>query len=74
MRQTSGGGVADLPSPWWTPARHADVKPFLAARSAITRSIRGWFDEQGFTEVETGILQILYYLLRLRSGLCDTEN
>jgi len=58
MRQTSGGGVADLPSPWWTPARHADVKPFLAARSAITRSIRGWFDEQGFTEVETGILQV----------------
>src|SRR5438067_3023450 len=58
MRQTSGGGVADLPSPWWTPARHADIKPFLAARSAITRSIRGWFDEQGFTEAETGILQV----------------
>src|SRR5256885_4494639 len=58
MRQPSGGGVADLPSPWWTPAGHADVKPFLAARSAITRSIRGWFDEQGFTEVETGILQV----------------
>src|SRR3989440_3602623 len=58
MRQTSGGGVADLPSPWWTPARHADIKPFLAARSAITRCIRGWFDEQGFTEVETGILQV----------------
>src|SRR5438552_14557965 len=58
MRQTSGGSVADLPSPWWTPARHADIKPFLAARSAITRCIRGWFDEQGFTEVETGILQV----------------
>jgi lysyl-tRNA synthetase class 2 len=58
MRESSGGGVADLPSPWWTPARHADIKPFLAARGAITRSIRGWFDEQGFTEVETGILQV----------------
>jgi elongation factor P--(R)-beta-lysine ligase len=45
-------------SPWWTPARHADVRPFLAARSAITRTIRGWFDEQGFVEVETGILQV----------------
>jgi lysyl-tRNA synthetase class 2 len=48
----------DQPSPWWSPARHADRKPFLMARSAITRAIRGWFDEQGFTEVETAILQI----------------
>ncbi len=28
------------------------------ARSAITRAVRGWFDEQGFCEVETGILQV----------------
>jgi lysyl-tRNA synthetase class 2 len=48
----------DQPSPWWSPARHADRKPFLLARSAITRAVRGWFDEQGFTEVETAILQI----------------
>jgi elongation factor P--(R)-beta-lysine ligase len=46
------------PSPWWTPARHADVRPFLAARGAITRAARTWFDEQGFVEVETGILQV----------------
>jgi lysyl-tRNA synthetase class 2 len=45
-------------SPWWTPARHADVRPFLAARTAITRAVRAWFDEQGFVEVETGILQV----------------
>jgi lysyl-tRNA synthetase class 2 len=51
-------GVPVVPSPWWTPARHSDVKPFLAARSAITRAIRAWFDEQGFVEVETGILQV----------------
>src|SRR6185369_13044002 len=48
----------DQPSPWWSPARHADRKPFLMARTAITRAIRAWFDEQGFSEVETGILQI----------------
>ena len=48
----------DRISPWWTPARHADVRPFLTARSAITRAVRGWFDEQGFAEVETGILQV----------------
>ena len=48
----------DRISPWWTPARHADIRPFLAARNAITRALRGWFDEQGFAEVETGILQV----------------
>ena len=51
-------GEAVVSSPWWTPARHADIRPFLAARSAITRAVRAWFDEQGFAEVETGILQI----------------
>jgi elongation factor P--(R)-beta-lysine ligase len=46
------------PSPWWSAARRADIKPFLAARGAITRAARAWFDEQGFTEVETAILQV----------------
>ena len=50
--------ATDQDSPWWSPARHADRKPFLMARSAITRAVRGWFDEQGFTEVETAILQV----------------
>jgi elongation factor P--(R)-beta-lysine ligase len=45
-------------SPWWSAARHADVKPFLTARSAIAKAVRAWFDEQGFVEVETGILQV----------------
>jgi elongation factor P--(R)-beta-lysine ligase len=51
-------GEPVVPSPWWTPARHADVRPFLVARGAVTRAVRAWFDEQGFTEVETGILQV----------------
>src|ERR1700683_940425 len=46
------------PSPWWSPGRHADVRPFLMARGAVTRAVRAWFDEQGFVEVETGILQV----------------
>src|SRR5712671_3175710 len=50
--------TAGEPAPWWTPARHADIRPFLAARSAITRAVRAWFDAQGFAEVETGILQV----------------
>lgn len=45
-------------APWWSAGRHTDVRPFLAARNAITRAIRAWFDEQGFTEVETAILQV----------------
>jgi lysyl-tRNA synthetase class 2 len=51
------GGV-DQQSPWWTPARHADRKPFLMARNAIIKAVRAWFDEQGFAEVETAVLQV----------------
>ncbi len=45
-------------SPWWSAGRYKDIRPFLVARNAITRAIRAWFDEQGFIEVETAILQI----------------
>jgi lysyl-tRNA synthetase class 2 len=48
----------DQLSPWWSASRYADVRPFLAARTAVTRATRAWFDEQGFTEVETAILQV----------------
>jgi lysyl-tRNA synthetase class 2 len=58
MTQNPSDEVADLPSAWWTPARHSDIRPFLAARSAIARAVRAWFDEQGFAEVETAILQV----------------
>ncbi|WFU13769.1 EF-P lysine aminoacylase EpmA [Bradyrhizobium sp. CB3481] len=51
-------GATDQPSPWWSAARHADRRPFLMARGAIMRAVRAWFDEQGFTEVETSVLQI----------------
>ena len=48
----------DQLSPWWSAARRADVRPFLSARTAITRAVRAWFDAQGFVEIETGILQV----------------
>jgi len=35
MTQSPLGKPVDGPSPWWTPARHADVRAFLAARSAL---------------------------------------
>jgi elongation factor P--(R)-beta-lysine ligase len=48
----------DTPSPWWAPARHADRRPFLQARAAVTRALRAWFQAGGFVEVETGVLQV----------------
>jgi elongation factor P--(R)-beta-lysine ligase len=57
-RMTKKPALEPGSSPWWTPARHADIRPFLAARGAITKAVRAWFEEQGFAEVETGILQV----------------
>ncbi len=45
-------------SPFWSPDRHLDRRPFLQARGAITAAIRGYFAEQGFVEVETSVLQV----------------
>lgn len=44
------------PSPWWDRARHGDRKPFLAARAAILRAVRAWFEAEGFTEAEPNVL------------------
>jgi lysyl-tRNA synthetase class 2 len=46
------------PSPWWTPDVFADRRPFLLARGRIQAALRGWFQDQGFVEVETPILQM----------------
>jgi len=45
-------------SPWWAKDRFADRRPFLLKRAAITRRLRQFFEDNGFTEVETGILQL----------------
>lgn len=45
-------------SPWWDAAKHADRRPFLLARGRIQRTIRRWFEDQGFVEVETAALQV----------------
>ncbi|MCC7346974.1 MAG: EF-P lysine aminoacylase GenX [Variibacter sp.] len=48
----------DVPSsPWWEAGKYADRRGFLRARSRILRSLRGYFDERDFQEVETAILQ-----------------
>ena len=45
-------------SPWWTPHRHTDRRPFLLARGRIKTALRAWFEAEGFVEVETGCLQV----------------
>lgn len=45
-------------SPWWSPERHRDRRPFLMARGAVTRAVRRWFEDQGFTETEVSALQV----------------
>ena len=46
------------PTPWWDRSIHADRKPFLDARGRIRSAVRRCFEDQGFTEVETGSLQV----------------
>lgn len=43
-------------NPYWSRAAHADRRPFLAARTAILRAARAWFEAEGFTEVEPNLL------------------
>ena len=50
--------AAPSPSPWWRPDIHADRRPFLMARNAITRAIRRRFEDEGFVEVEAAALQV----------------
>jgi lysyl-tRNA synthetase class 2 len=45
-------------SPFWSKERHADRRPRLIARARIIAALRGYFEEQGFIEVEPGILQV----------------
>lgn len=46
------------PTPFWARHIHADRRPFLLARSRILSAWRAWFGTEGFTEVETAILQV----------------
>jgi len=39
------------------PERHADRRPFLLGRNRIQRALRGWFEEEGFVEVDPAAMQ-----------------
>ncbi|MGJ3262016.1 MAG: EF-P lysine aminoacylase EpmA [Salinarimonas sp.] len=44
-------------SPFWDPGRHADRRPFLLGRGAVTDAVRATLRAAGFLEVETACLQ-----------------
>lgn len=50
-------GTMSTDRPWWNADVHADRRPALLARGRIKSAMRAWFDERGFVEVETAILQ-----------------
>jgi lysyl-tRNA synthetase class 2 len=45
-------------SPWWAPHVHADRRPRLMLRNALSGALRGWFGARDFVEVEAGALQV----------------
>ncbi|GGK48010.1 EF-P lysine aminoacylase EpmA [Salinarimonas ramus] len=49
---------ADAASFFWDPGRHADRRPFLLGRGAVTDAVRAQFRASGFVEVETASLQV----------------
>lgn len=44
--------ITENPSPWWSPARHADRRPFLLAANNIRAAIRSHFAAADFIEVD----------------------
>ena len=46
------------PSPFWSPDRHRDRRPFLLARIRVVAALRRWFEDEGFLIVEPAALQV----------------
>src|SRR4051794_23613429 len=44
--------------PFWLPGVHAARRPFLLQRNRIAAAVRGWFEREGFIEVDTAALQV----------------
>jgi len=45
-------------SPWWSPERHADRRPFLLGRNRIAAQVRRWFEGSGFVETALAALAV----------------
>lgn len=55
---SDGAGPLSAGAPAWRPDRFARRRPYLEARGRILTAVRDWFRDEGFTEVETPILQV----------------
>jgi lysyl-tRNA synthetase class 2 len=44
--------------PWWDAQNHADRRPLLLKRGRIKAAFRGFFEREGFTEIEAGALVV----------------
>ena len=60
------------PSPWWTPALHADRRPFLLARNRIATRLRQWFAERDFFEVDAKFIVVAALAALAKEGKLDT--
>jgi lysyl-tRNA synthetase class 2 len=47
-----------MTTPWYHPDRHLDRRPRLIRRGAIARALDEYFQQDGFTAVECGALQV----------------
>lgn len=47
-----------MQSSWWTPQHHRDRRPALVLRAELLRTLRNWFHDQSFVEVEPDCLQV----------------
>lgn len=68
--------MSHTPSPWWTPQRHADRRPFLLARNRIAAAVRRHFTDADFVEVDPATLVVSpgneTHLNAFATGLIDT--
>jgi elongation factor P--(R)-beta-lysine ligase len=53
-----GGKIVTFSTPFWSPLRHIDRRPFLLLRARLLLALRHIFAQQGFLEVETPVLQV----------------
>jgi lysyl-tRNA synthetase class 2 len=67
-----------VPSPFWSPDRHAARRARLVLRSRIAATFRQWFDAKGFVEVDPAALQASpgneTHLHGLRAGLIGPDG
>ena len=56
--QVVRGDAVNRASPFWRRDRHADRRPRLAAGRATLAAVRGYFEAEGFIEVEPAALQV----------------